>query len=100
MRPSAPVFWLIEGAGLALAMLSYVLIARLALDLTFGALGNNVAFRLLRRVTNPVVRAVGVITPRVVPPALVTGCALLWIFAARIALVQVGAAIALRRMMG
>jgi hypothetical protein len=100
MPPSAPVLWLMEGGSLALAVLSYVLIVRLALDLTFGALGNNVAFRALRRVTDPVVRAVGVITPRVVPPPLVTACALLWIFAARIALVQVGAAIALRRMMG
>ena len=100
MPPSSPVLWSIEGGSLALAVLSYVLIVRLALDLTFGALGNNPAFRALRWVTNPVVRAVGLITPRVVPPFLVTGCALLWIFAARIALVQVGAAIALRRMMG
>jgi uncharacterized protein YggT (Ycf19 family) len=100
MPPSSPGLWLIEGASLALAALSYVMIVRLALDLTFGALGNNPAVRALRRVTDPVVRGVGAITPRVVPLCLVTGCALLWIFAARIALVQVGAAIALRRMMG
>ena len=100
MPPSSPGLWLIEGASLALAALSYVLIVRLALDLTFGASGNNPAVRALRWVTDPVVRGVGAITPRVVPLPLVTGCALLWIFAARIALVQVGAAIALRRMMG
>jgi uncharacterized membrane protein len=91
---------LIEGASLALAALSYILIVRLALDLTFGLFGNNLAVRVLRRVTDPVVRGVGAITPRVVPLPLVTGCALVWTFAARIALVQVGAALALRRMMG
>ena len=100
MPASSPGLWLIEGASFALAALSYVLIVRLALDLTFGASGNNLAVRALRWVTDPVVRGVGAITPRVVPLPLVTGCTLLWIFAARIALVQVGAAIALRRMMG
>ena len=100
MPPSSPVLWSIEGGSLALAALSYVLILRLALDLTFGALGDNLAVRVLRWVSDPIVRGVGLITPRVVPPPLVTGCALLWIFVARIALVQVGAAIALRRMMG
>ena len=100
MSPNSPGPWLIEGASLALAALSYILIVRLALDLTFGAFGNNLVVRALRWVSDPVVRGVGAITPRVVPLPLVTVCALLWIFAARVALVQVGAAIALRRMMG
>ena len=77
-----------------------MLIARFVLDLAFGARGDNVVFRALRAVTSPVVRAVGAITPRVVPGRLLSGCALLWIFAARIALVQVAAAMAMRRMMG
>jgi len=100
MSPSSPGPWLIEGASLALAALSYILIVRLALDLTFGAFGNTLVVRALRWVSDPVVRGVGAITPRVVPLPLVTVCALLWIFAARVVLVQVGAAIALRRMMG
>jgi YggT family protein len=100
MIPSLRVDWYVEGPSLVLRVLSYILIARLCLDLTFGALGNNVVFRALTRLTDPVVRAVGVITPRVVPWPLVTGCAVLWIFAARIALVQVAAALAMRRAMG
>jgi len=95
-----PVDWFVEASSLVLAVLSYVLMVRLVLDLTFGALGNNVVLRALRWLTDPVVRAVGVITPRVVPRALVTGCAVLWIFAVRITLVQVAAAMAMRRMMG
>jgi YggT family protein len=100
MNPSSPVDWYVEGPRLVLAVLSYSLIARLVLDLTFGALGNNVVLRALTWMTDPVVRAVGVITPRVVPSPLVTGCAVLWIFAVRIALVQVAAAMAMRRTMG
>lgn len=100
MNPNAPVNWYVQGPSLVLAVLSYCLIARLALDLAFGARGDNVAFRTLRWLTNPIVRAVGAITPRVVPGALVTGCAVLWIFAVRIALPQIATAIALRRMMG
>ena len=100
MNPSSPVNWYVQGPSLVLAALSYLLIARLILDLIVGARGDNVVFRALRWVTDPIVRAIGTITPRVVPGALVAGCALVWIFAARIALVQVAAAMAMRRMMG
>jgi hypothetical protein len=100
MNAGSPVDWYVGGASLALAALSYALALRLAVDLAFGTLGNNKVFRALRWVTDPVVRAVGVITPRAVPPPLVAGCALLWIFALRIALVQVAAAMAMRRMTG
>jgi YggT family protein len=100
MNPSAPFHWYVDGPSLALAVLSYLLILRLALDLTFGILGNNLIFRGLCWFTDPVVRAVGVITPRVVPGPLVTLCALLWLSAVRIALVQVAAAVAMRRLLG
>jgi hypothetical protein len=100
MNPSSPVNWYVQAPSLVLALLSYLLIARFALDLVFGARGDNVVFRALRGVTGPVVRAVGAITPGVVPVRLLSGCALVWIFAARIALVQVAAAMAMRRMMG
>jgi hypothetical protein len=100
MNPNAPVNWYVQGLDLVLAAVAYLLIARLLLDLTFGKLGDNLIFRALRWMTGPVVRAVGAMTPRVVPGPLVTACAMLWIFAARIALVQVAAAMAMRRMMG
>ena len=100
MNPSSAVNWYVQGPNLVLAVLSYLLIARLLLDLTFGALGDNAVFRALRWVTNPMVWAVGAVTPRVVPGALVTLCAVVWIIAARIALVQVAAAMVMRRMMG
>src|SRR5262245_30784911 len=100
MNPSAPVNWYVQAPSLVLALVSYLLLARLALDLAFGTRGDNAAFRALRWLTNPIVRAVGAITPRVVPGTLVTACAVLWIFALRIILVQVVAAMAMRRMLG
>lgn len=100
MNPNSPVNWYVQGPDLVLAAAVYLLIARLLLDLTSGKLGDNVIFRALRGITQPFVRAVGAITPRVVPGPLVTVCAMLWIFAARIALVQVAAAMTMRRMMG
>jgi hypothetical protein len=100
MSPNAPINWYLEVPSLALAVLTYLLIARLALDLVFGVRGDNLVFRVLRSVTGPFVRLAGVVTPRVVPAALVTGCALVWVLALRIVLVQAGAAMAMRRMMG
>jgi hypothetical protein len=100
MNPSSPVNWYVQAPSLILAAGSYLLIARFVLDLAFGVLGDNAAFRALRWLTDPLVWAVGAITPKVVRGALVTGCAVVWIFAARVALVQVAAAIAMRRMMG
>ena len=38
MNPNAPVNWYVQGPSIVLAALSYLLIARLALDLAFGAL--------------------------------------------------------------
>jgi hypothetical protein len=100
MNPNAPVNWYLEVPSLALAALTYLLIARLVLDVVFGARGDNLALRTLRAITGPFVRLTAAITPRVVPGALVTVCALVWVLALRIALVQAGAAMAMRRMMG
>jgi uncharacterized protein YggT (Ycf19 family) len=100
MSSGAPVNWYLYGAGLALAAVSYVLIARAVVDLLFGSRGDNALFRGLRWVSAPFVAAARSITPRIVPGALVSTCALLWIFAARIALVQVAAALTMRRTLG
>jgi uncharacterized protein YggT (Ycf19 family) len=92
--------WYMQAPGMVLAAISYLLIARLVLDLVFGSRGDNLVFRALRWVTSPFVRIVGAITPRVVPGALVTAGAVVWVFAARIALVQVLAAMSMRRLLG
>jgi hypothetical protein len=100
MNPSSPVNWYVQGPSLVLAAAIYLLIARLVLDLAFGFLGNNILFRALRSITNPIVSVIGSITPRIVPAPLLTGAAIVWLLAARVLLVQVAAAMAMRRMMG
>jgi hypothetical protein len=92
--------WVAQAPGLILALLSYVLIARLVLEPVLGGRGANRFVRAFCRLTDPVVHVVGAITPRAVPDALVTGCAIVWVFAARIVLVQVMAALAMSRIVG
>jgi len=92
--------WQLQVPRLLLVLVTYLLIARLVLELLFGAQSNLKIVRGLCRLTNPVVRAVGAITPRVVPQPMLTLCAVVWVLAARMALVQLSAALLMRRTMG
>jgi hypothetical protein len=91
--------WHAAVPSLILAVLSYLLIARLVIEVLFRNRAAILPFRIVQAVTGPLVRAVGAITPRAVPGPLVTVCALVWVFALRIALVQVVAALTMRRML-
>ena len=89
--------WQVFIPSLILALLTYLLLARLVLELVFGAGSPARVVRALVSVTNPVVRAVGAITPRAVPGALLTACAIFWLLTARIALAQLAALMAMLR---
>jgi hypothetical protein len=95
--PSASSFsyWYFHGPSLLLAALVYLLAVRLVLWPVIGA--HTAVMRLLAAVTDPVVKAVGAITPRVVPSALVVAFAIMWLLSARILLHQ---AFLARRMFG
>ena len=92
--------WYVQAPTLILAALSYVLIARFLLEIAWRGKGDNIVLRVLRGTTGPIVRPVAAITPRLVPATLVIGCAVVWIFALRIVLVQILAIMAMRRMLG
>lgn len=92
--------WQLQVPRLLLALLTYLLIARLLLEGLFGARSDRTIVRGLCRLTNPVVGAVGAITPRVVPEPMLTLCAIVWVLAARMVLVQLSAALLMRRTMG
>jgi len=94
--PSFFDHWYFRVPDLVLAALVYLLLARLVLSLILDRA--NVAMRTLAAVTGPVVTAVGAITPRIVPPALVLLFAIVWLLAARIVLFQVAMAIGMRAM--
>jgi YggT family protein len=71
---------------LVLAVLIYLLIARLALAPIWRTHGDSLLLRALGRLTGPVVAGVAAITPRVVPLPLVIVFALVWLVTLRLAL--------------
>jgi uncharacterized protein YggT (Ycf19 family) len=87
--------WYLQLPSLVLAALIYLLLGRVILAPFLGA--DNWLMRMLAAVTDPVVRAVGAITPRVVPFSGVVLFAVVWLLSARILLHQVLLA---RRMFG
>jgi hypothetical protein len=88
-------YWYFYGPSLLLAALIYLLLARLVLALLLT--GQNPVMRVLTSVTDPVVKTVHAITPRVVPSALVVVFAIMWLLSLRILLHQ---AFLARRMFG
>jgi hypothetical protein len=100
MMPGASLFapWYYHVPNLILAALIWLLIGRFVLALVLGR--SNAVVRLLEAVTNPVLTAVGTITPRLVPAGLVIVFAIAWLLAARIALFVAVSATGARLSMG
>jgi hypothetical protein len=88
-------YWYLHLPSLVLAVLIYLLLGRLVLSLFLGS--ERGAMRVLAAVTDPVVRTVGAVTPRVVPSSLVIVFAIVWLLSLRILLHQ---ALVARRMFG
>jgi uncharacterized protein YggT (Ycf19 family) len=83
--------WPVQALNILLAAMAYALVARLLLS---GIVSNGAwPARLLSSITNPILRPVAAVTPRVVPPPLVIVFAVAWLFAARL-LLAFGATIA------
>jgi hypothetical protein len=97
MGSTGAAYWSLRIPDLVLMVLIYALIARMGVDLVVGHERRNGVLTALDRVTRPVVGAVGAITPRAIPTALVTLCAILWLFAARLLLLQGMMLVAMRR---
>jgi hypothetical protein len=76
--------WYYHLPDLLLALLSYLLIARLLL-LPFRS-AQNVLVRTVGALTAPVVATVAALTPRLVPQPLLLLAALAWLYAARLIL--------------
>jgi uncharacterized membrane protein len=98
--PGYLAHWYYHVPDLILAALIWLLVARLVLDLLPGSGSDNFLVRLVVGVTDPVVRGVGFVTPRVVPSLLVIACAAAWLLAARVALFVAVSARGVRLSMG
>jgi hypothetical protein len=88
---SNPIFtyWWFHLPNFILAALMYTLLGRLALSFIFDEESKNYIWRAFVRLTDPVLRVVGYVTPRSVPPIVILLFAFVWLFAARIALLGI-----------
>jgi uncharacterized protein YggT (Ycf19 family) len=75
--------WLYHGPNLVLAALLYTLLGRYILTLLFRGDQSRVILKVFAQVTDPVLKAVRVITPAVVPNGLVMIASIFWLIIAR-----------------
>jgi YggT family protein len=79
-------YWYFHLPNLVLAALMYTAIGRVVLSFIFDPGSANYIWRFFVRVTDPVIKLVSYVTPRTVPPMFVLLFSIVWLFAARVAL--------------
>ena len=77
--------WYYHLPNLAMAAMIYTLAGRWILELLFAKRPDVVILTVFRRITDPVLRLVRTITPRIVPNGLIIVFAMAWLMAARLA---------------
>jgi hypothetical protein len=82
------VYWYFHLPNLILAALMYTAIGRVILTFIFDPDSPNFIWRFFLRLTDPVIKLVGYVTPRAVPPMFVLLFSIVWLFAARVALLM------------
>jgi uncharacterized protein YggT (Ycf19 family) len=80
--------WYFHVPNLALAALMYTLLGRFLLSLVFETDAEATVWRVFKTVTEPVVGAVRLITPRLVPERIVVLFAAIWALLARLGLLM------------
>jgi len=86
-------FWLFEVPNFLFAVAIYTLLGRYVLSIFFRPESDAVIWKVFCQITDPIVAAIGAITPRLIPPPLVVVLAIIWLMMARI-----GLFIAIRRL--
>jgi hypothetical protein len=81
-----PIFtyWYFHLPNFILAALMYTAIGRVVLTFVFDDNAPNYIWRFFRLLTDPVIKVVGYLTPRAVPPMFVLMFSIVWLFAARV----------------
>jgi hypothetical protein len=80
----APARWYLVASDLVVVALIYLLMAYAVLSLALR--DDNIVMRLLRAVTSPVRVPIAVVTPRLLPPAIVAVYTIACLYVIRIAL--------------
>jgi uncharacterized protein YggT (Ycf19 family) len=70
--------WYFHVPNLLLAAVMYTLLGRLVLSVVFHPDSQAVVWRVFCQVTDPVLRVVGAVTPRIAPPLIVLVFAIVW----------------------
>lgn len=76
--------WYFHIPNLVMSALIYTLIGRYLLELVFSSRPDVVILHVFRKVTDPVVKIVRVVTPLIAPNGLVVVFAIAWLMAARL----------------
>jgi len=78
--------WYFHLPNFILAAAIYTLIGRYLLSLFFGADSDRVVMRVFRNVTDPILKVVALVTPKIVPRGLILIFAIVWLLALRMIL--------------
>ncbi len=79
-------YWWFHLPNLVLAALMYTMLGRVVLGFLFPPPSTNYIMTAFARITDPVLRPIRYLTPLAVPPLFVMLLAVVWLFAARIAI--------------
>lgn len=86
MIASQASFWFYQMPNLALAAMMYTLLGRFVMGLFMAPDSQMVLWRVFCQITDPVLKAVGALTPQIVPPPLVLVFAVVWLLVLRMVL--------------
>jgi len=78
-------YWYFHLPNFILAALMYTLLGRVILSLIVDPNSQNYIWRFFCRLTDPVVRAVAVVTPKAAAPVVIWLLAFVWLFWIRVA---------------
>ena len=78
-------YWYFHLPNFVLAALMYTLFGRIILGLVIDRDSKNYIWRFFCQATDPVIRAVAVVTPKAAAPVILWGFAFVWLFWLRIA---------------
>jgi len=84
-RSALLTYWYFHLPNFVLAALMYTMLARALLGLFVPADSPNYIWRFFCRVTDPVVAAISVVTPKAVPPVVIWLFGVVWLFWLRLA---------------
>jgi uncharacterized protein YggT (Ycf19 family) len=81
--------WYYHLPNFVLAALMYTLLGRAVLGLVVGPDSNNYIWRFFCRITDPVVGAVALVTPKAASPVVIWMFGVVWLFWLRVGLLYV-----------